>query len=139
MLNPTIAYSVVDNVLLVCAGDDTPTDEEFGQMVKTIRDLHSSVTGILVLAGTKRPTSNQRSEMTAVLKRRALGLALVSESRLARGAITAIGWFVQGVKSFRESEIQQALLFLKADPSNTDWIISKLRELQASLALDQTA
>ncbi len=129
MLNPTIAYSVVDNVLLVCAGDDTPTDEEFGQMVKTIRDLHSSVTGILVLAGTKRPTSNQRSEMTAVLKRRAL----------ARGAITAIGWFVQGVKSFRESEIQQALLFLKADPSHTERIISKLRELQASLALDQTA
>ncbi len=138
-MNSTIAYSVVENVLLVCAGDDTPTDEEFSQMVQTIKDLHSSVTGILILAGTKRPTSKQRSEMTAVLQSRALGLALISESRLARGAITAIGWFVQGVKSYRESEILQALSYLKADPSHTERIISKLRELQASLALDQTA
>ncbi len=137
MNSQTIEHAVVDHLLLVCAGDNAPTDEEFSNMVKTISSLSARVTGILVLAGTKRPTSSQRSEMVSVLRGRKLRIAMVSDSRVARGALTAIGWFVSGVKAYKAEEVERALAYLEVDKADVERFLLKLRSLQSVMALAQ--
>ncbi len=139
MATPTIVYSVVDHVFLVCAGDNAPTDAEFKEMVEAVSTLDNRVTGMLVFAGSKNPSLKQRSKMVSVLRQRDLKVAMVRDSRLARGAITAIGWFVQGVKAFQEPDIDRALDHLNVEPRLAGRVLSMVRELQSTLVMRKSA
>jgi hypothetical protein len=114
----TMASSRVGQLLLAAAGERSITDlgwREYLEFSASSVKNDGPFSGVLFWAPTQGPTGSQRKMLTeeyaeAVRIDAQRCVALISDSTMVRGALTAINWFAKkNMRAFARTDIQQAL------------------------------
>lgn len=130
-----IAYARVEDVLMQCVGRFDVSDEELTTWFDRLRVEDYRVL-LISTRGNGGLSAKQRSRVAQFWKdagRAAPPVALLSDSAVARGVLTAIGWLLDNpTKAFSPQDLRGALAFLKSSvPAGV--ISSQLDVLHAAL------
>jgi hypothetical protein len=79
------------------------------------------------------PNSTQRRLMNDTLGGKSPLSAVVTNSAMARGVVTAMGWFNPNIKAFSPTELDEALRFLNVNKSEFELIKLEIRNLVIKL------
>jgi hypothetical protein len=110
--NTTGAWTYFDAVaMLAVKGDAAPHPADFDEVT---RDLAAQphLTGVVVRPRGSAPGAGQRASMQELLSKRSLRMAVLTESKLVRGAATALRWFGVPVECFPDAKLDDALTFV---------------------------
>lgn len=91
-------YDTTAHGVLVQVHFGEPTDAEWTKMLGHMLERKDTLRAVLAVGqGDGGPTSRQRAELAETLKRmpRRLPFALLTDSRVARGVLTAINWLTK--------------------------------------------
>lgn len=127
---------IVDGVLLVVHGHEPPTDEEWEAYLGQVKLVVATgrPRAIAVTEG-GAPSLSQRTQLNRILRgTRAVG-AVVSESSLVRGIVTALSWFNRGVRSFSPDALDDACAHLGLSDAQVHQLRGRLDALRESLGL----
>jgi hypothetical protein len=113
-----------DRTAVTVLGRNPPTDEEWEVVCAFCRGANPPVR-VLVLSAGGAPTPAQRHAILDASGGKGLPQAILTESHIVRGIVTAISWFVKGVRAFAPSDLQAALDHLR--------ITKPMGEMQAVL------
>jgi hypothetical protein len=98
-----------------------PTDAEWTKMLQHMVARKDTLKAVLAVGhGEAGPTSKQRAQLAETLKRipRKLSFALITNSRVARGVMTAINWLTKKhaqSQAFPLDGLEQAMVFLRIE------------------------
>src|SRR5690606_6571718 len=60
--------------------------------------------------------------------------AVVTVSMIARGIVTAIGWFSKGIKAFSTNQLPAALDYLEIPKADHDGVMAEVKRLRLDLS-----
>lgn len=142
-MHRTLAHGLVEPRFVVLVhGREDPADPEWDGYVQALRRFREATgeeLGVLVVTEGGRPNTVQRTDMNAAFD---LGdgtrvpTAVVAESRMARGVVTALGWFNPGIKAFHPDELEAALEHLGVPPRDRAEVRRTVDALREELGLD---
>jgi hypothetical protein len=126
--------TLVGDVRLVLQGAGRPTDSEIDQHIKEAVAMAGFVRGVLVIAvgpDAEGPDARQRARMASGLLR--IRTAVVTDSVLARGIMTAVSWLGGPIRGFAPEQLLQAFDYLKVSESVRTRIPLELAALKREL------
>ena len=89
---------------------DAATDEQWAALMIDIKAARTSLTATnnqmfgLCISDGGAPNARQRSSLSAAVDGMPFRAGVLSDSTIVRGAVTAMAWFNQGIRSFSPSE-----------------------------------
>jgi hypothetical protein len=129
------AFEGVGRVLVLCSiGPNPPPDREFEIYLERL--LQADIDRILIYGEGGSPSVTQRKRIAETWKSkgRSPHVALMTDSSVARGLLTAVGWLVSGkMKPFALGDLQGVLGFLEATDASAE-ISAAVARLRAALA-----
>lgn len=129
-VSPRLTLALVDDVHIAVHGQSNPDPidwEAYLRAVRKVLERYPNVKGIVYTYG-GNPSSAQRSELNKISEGLLPRVSVMVESRVARGAVTALSWFNPSIKAFSLEQIDEALEHLE---------ISGVKARQAKEALAQ--
>lgn len=109
--NSTGAWTYFDTfAMLAVKGDATPNSADFDEVTADLA-AQPKLTGIIVRPRGSAPAARQRASMQELLAKHSLRMAVLSDSKLVRGAVTALRWFGLPVECFTDAKLDEALSF----------------------------
>jgi len=108
------ACHVVDDIVIGVHTDEPPDDTDWSAWIDASRralDGFGIVRGLVYSMG-GNPTSKQRSEINDLFRDRPQRVAVMLDSRIARGAVTALSWFNPQIKAFDHTQFDDACMHL---------------------------
>lgn len=136
----TIAFTFVEpKTAVLVHSRDNPTNEEWRSyltaMVGHMEARNGDLVSLIVTDG-GGPNTVQRTDMNEMLvKGRSINTAVVTESRAARGIVTALGWFNAGIRAFSPARLDDALSYLGLDGTESGRVLETVDRLRAELDL----
>lgn len=129
----------IDSAYLLVLGASNPPDAEWDQWVEYIATNIAPGSGPRVLVVTEggSPTAGQRAALSNVTDqhRNASKVAVCTDSTMARGAITALSWFLPNAyRAFSPADVDKAIEYLDLTPAKAE-IKTTVRLLQRGLGL----
>jgi hypothetical protein len=120
-----------DRWMILVHGTIPPVREEWAQYVDALHEVErSGGEGLLVLTDGVGPDATQRKMVSDVKMR----TSVTTQSRVARGMVTALGWMGVAIRAFAPNEIDDALAYLGIpEPSRTP-VTRRLVEMRLELA-----
>jgi hypothetical protein len=108
----TLAFQRVANCVLLVHAEKDPTDPEWEQYAQFFGN--NIDTRLLVFSKGGAPSAAQRARIKRELDRhgKRVVTAVMTDSQLARGVVTAIQWFVKDISAFPTKDVEAALKFL---------------------------
>lgn len=108
-----VLFVIEDRVLMVIQGNYRPTDESHSAFLQFMRDHGHEYDAMLVYSPGGTPDMVQRKKLVAVLKLRRRPISVLTDSKIVRGVVTAVSWFVETpLKSFALADIDAAVSFI---------------------------
>ena len=134
-----LSVQLLDGVLLLVHSDRPFARDEWLTFIDTWRDNASTVRGVLVLTPGPGPDSRGRQEVLDLLKfNPKTGIAVVTESKLARGIVTALSWAAGlRVKSFSEAHLQEAMESVSVAAGAKGGVETALQTMQRGLGVER--
>lgn len=140
--SPTMACSVVGDVLVAVHAEANPTDADWAAYLDACRTLQVTNQAIRVLVITYggTPTSTQRSALNELNKQATdpTRVAVMVDSRITRGAVTALSWFNPEVRAFGLKQLGDACAHLGV-PSEEGRVRAVVQGLEARMGNDERA
>ncbi len=114
----TMECVLCDRVILVFHYESVPTAAEWSSYLDIYTKNIDRLSGVLVITEGGAPNSAQRKQLSETYeKTRQAPVAIVSDSAIARGAITAFRWLgMVTMTPFSPARLDEAMEFVKADP-----------------------
>jgi hypothetical protein len=108
-----MVFGLVSDVFVVVHADMPPSVDDWADMIR-FRDAHADrVKGHLVVAPAHATiNARQREDVKQFWQRTRVRIALLTNSRLARGAAIAVAWFGVSVRAWAPECIDDAMAFL---------------------------
>lgn len=117
-----VKVNQVADVLLVCTGPGTVTDQDMRQILVAAET--PSVAKVLGLdAGPTELTSTQRKTIAEVASRRKLLVVAVTDERMTRGIVTAVSWLGANIKAYAWDELRVAVKQLAVSEKTANEIV----------------
>lgn len=134
-----LAYERVGDTLVLCHNDKTPADADWNAWIAvSLRNEHRKV---LVSSHGGGPSASQRNRLSQARVESGHPpeqVALLSDSSVLRGILTAIAWLTgNNVKAFSPRELTEALRWLGQPLERQREIEALLARLHRSLAKDR--
>lgn len=143
----TVAYGNLDELMVYVWADHPVTDEVYreylAQNVRYIEDC-GPITAYLIVSPSFAPSLRQRGMMkdseAALRFENVRAIALVTDSTVARGVLTALAWTFpdrkRALKAFGMTELGPAGTWLASQGTRApiDAIVAKVAELRGKLA-----
>ncbi len=136
-----IAFSFVEpRTAVLVHTRDTPGDDEWRTYLAALKarldQQGKSVVSLVVTEG-GGPNTVQRTDMNEALLKDggSFSTAVVTESRVARGIVTAMSWFNSGIRAFAPKQLDDAIGYLGLDPREHAEVLETLGRLRAELDL----
>jgi hypothetical protein len=127
----SLMFTILGDTLLVVHGPMDPEPEEWRELMAASRSTAQSYRRCLVLAGGVTLKAKQRSELADLVNTNGCRVAVLIDSAIARGMVTALGW-VTGNKyrAFAMGAIDDAMAYLggNLDPVEVHGTIDSMRE-----------
>jgi hypothetical protein len=133
--NRVILQTLVGDVRLVLQGPGRPTQDEIDQHIAEAMVMAGSVRAVLVVTDgpdAAGPDAAQRAKMARAGLLR-IPTAVVTESVLARGVMTAVSWLGAPIRGFGPEQLFQACEYLKISSPVRARIPARLEEMKAAL------
>ncbi len=116
------------HLLLQCRSADGAHDHK--ESIEFFRQLNFDQVRVLtLLTEGGSPSTIQRKEFNDALRGHEIPLAVVTDSMLVRGTLTAYGWFNRNIRAFWAS-ITDALTYLKVLPGPARKFLNEVQSLQ---------
>lgn len=129
----TLRFRVVGELMLVVHADIVPSESDWSQMLRTRDDAKPK--SILVVAPPKASiNASQRADVQTYLAQTGARIAVLTDSKLVRGAALAVAWFGVPVRAFPSKGLGDALTFLEVKPERLQIIERAIQDLDAELA-----
>jgi hypothetical protein len=101
-----------DILVVVPLQHGSPSDAVWDGYVEAATALVEGLGGVLVVAGNSTITARQRESLRTLYGKRAVRMAVMTDSVLVRGMLTAVRWFGIPVSGFASDGWQPALAWL---------------------------
>ncbi|MFT3769885.1 MAG: hypothetical protein QM820_31020 [Minicystis sp.] len=125
-----VAYTQVGSVVICYYNADAPTDRDHRESIEFFRTLDFKYVKVLAITEGGSPSTIQRKEFNEALKGHEIPLAVVTDSRLVRGTLTAYGWFNRNIRAFSWADFLDALTYLKVQEKNYEKFLGEVQKLQ---------
>lgn len=121
-----LAFDGLDGTLvLLTMGPRGPTDTEWNAFLRFLEEREWHQPRVLVRSDGGHPTAAQRARLNTIMSRYpGTKTAVLVNSTLARGAVTAMSWLYGGFQSFAPDQLNAAAVYLDVD----DELAAKVRE-----------
>jgi hypothetical protein len=134
-----IAFDQLDSVYVLVMGPAAPPDSEWAQWVEfvTVNSTPGMQPRIVVMTEGGAPTAAQRAALSGVTEqyKAEVKVAVLTESMIARGALTALSWFAADVyRPFSPNDSDKAFHYLDI-ASKGPQVKDLIRNLQKQLGL----
>jgi serine/threonine protein kinase len=130
----TLHHRFVGDVMLCVHANEPPSPEDWQAFVDARDARAETLKGLLVVAPPKATIDvRQRENVRKFLKLTGTRLAVITESRVVRGLVTAVGWFTSQVRAFAMDEVEEGLTFLGLGHERHEEARKALRELDFDL------
>jgi hypothetical protein len=110
--NASMAWSISDEIVVTLHNGMPPRDADWADYMSDVEHSGVRVRGILVIPRGTRITPKQRVEVQKWFEVNKARAALVTDSAISRGVVTALSWFGVSIKAYRESELEDAMRYL---------------------------
>jgi hypothetical protein len=113
-------------------------DRYLEQCAAIIQRAGNDMTRIRALAITDggAPNAKQRDAVQKALDNKPVRMVVMTESRFARGVVTALGWINPHIKPFSPYDVAAAFAFLGIDSASKDSAIAGLAALSNEFGCD---
>ena len=128
-----VAFKLIGNYLICAYNELSPSEEDARKSLEVFKSLDLDKVKILTFTKGGAPTASQRKAINDVLHGRSLTTAVVSDSSLIRGIITAFSWFNTKIKAFSGSSIEDAFRYLDIPTSRWDFFAEEALKVQAEV------
>lgn len=140
----SLGYGQVGSCFIYASSKSPPAAADWETYIAFFRKALSAPGGpplmdgtltVLVYERTSGPNAAQRKQLNDLVSALPLRVAVVTNSAIARGVLTAMSWFAKGkgYHPFTPDEVEQALEFLKIDAAAAGNVRSHLRDLLRQL------
>ena len=131
------AWSYIDSTVCVAHWPRSNVRDTFGEFFDDLAE-HPSVDRMIVLAYDAAPTAQQRAVIQRWFQQTSAPCAVLTNSLLARGAVTALAWFGITIRAFPRDEHNAALEFVGVPRRSWPASVDTLQRLDREM-LDQEA
>jgi hypothetical protein len=122
-------WQIIGDLLVSFTSSGVISDETWGQFAADIRN--PQVTRLLSSTmGDIDVTSTQRKLAADSARTRKMPVAVVADSKVVRGMVTAVSWLGVDIKSFGWDELPQAMTFLKVSSATEKRAIEVVRRFR---------
>jgi len=125
----TLTFEEVSGYFVVAQGQRPATATQWAELCGALARARQQVRGLLVYSAGGAPDVHQRSELARIHQRSPFRVAVLSDSAVVRGAITALRWLDVEAKSFPPNDGDLALDWLFA-PENERGDLQRALERQ---------
>lgn len=110
----TMAWCRLGNIAVGVHNPGQPSDQEWEGWLGMCREMieQGQLQGCLVWTAGGAPNSKQRAMVKSVPGLLPVPIAIMTDSRVARGVITALSWLGKAIKPFPANDLQGALEYL---------------------------
>jgi hypothetical protein len=127
----TMAWSRFRDVYLLVHAPGIPADGDWSEFIREVTT--TVLPGIVVMAGNARLSPSQRADVQRWFLENGVRGSVVTDSALARGVVTALGWFKVKLKAFSPSDLDQAFHFVGVEPEWRSGARSAIEQLERAL------
>lgn len=106
-----MAWEIIDDLLYVLHETEAVDEGAWRDFLAYV-EAQPRINGILVFGRWVKPDAHQRNDVRRIHERFGTKLAIITDSKLTMGVLTAIRWFGVPVRGFRDDQIEQAHAFL---------------------------
>ena len=126
----TTVWTYVGQTALVAQRRGMVLDTHFDVFHEDV-NAQPGLTGIIVLAHDGAPPPRQRAAIQEWFRKGNMRGAVLTNSLLARGGVTALSWLGATICAFRRDELEAAIEFVRVAPSHREQTLQVLRALDA--------
>jgi hypothetical protein len=130
-MTPTMSFGSANGTFIVAHGEEAPAPEEWTSFLSEFETALPSLTGLLVFSAGAATDARQREQIEELTKRGKLRVAVLTDSIVVRGTVTALSWFDVQVEAFAPNNEYGALDHLGVDPTMRPDVLARLREIKA--------
>ena len=133
LVSKTLAFRTIDDKgsVIVVVGPVAPADGDWNQLVEAHKKERYRRTLVVTAGG--GPTPTQRKAILDVSGGKGLPAAILTDSVMVRGIVTALSWFVSDVRAYPPHDLHGALAHLRmtTPPAVVQRVVDELkRELE---------
>lgn len=130
--NKGIAWGYAEKMLVVVHAPVQPATADWNEFMDEVR-THVDIRGVMILANNSRLTPLQRAEIKAWYEEHKVRGALVTDSVMMRGIVTAMNWFGIDAKAFPPDGLDAAMEFIGVPPTSRTNVLVMIRKLEGML------
>jgi hypothetical protein len=108
----TLKFTKIDDLLLIVHAPVNPDPHEWHALMKEGRAHGHLYRRALVLSSNAMLHAKQRSELADFINGRDLKVAVLADSPVARGVVTALGWITGKYRAFPLDGVEAAVAYL---------------------------
>jgi hypothetical protein len=129
-----IFRAIEEQRIVMLHGVKAPPDDGWNDYLGILRGGDVTQMGLLAITAGGAPNAAQRHGLNQVLKGRPFARAIVHDSTLVRGILTAVSWFAPGVEAFSPACWQDAAVHAKFHRGEVPRLGRILSEMHAELS-----
>src|SRR5262245_61639906 len=118
----TMGFTIVEGFFVSYHTTENPSDSEWQDQLEFCAGKYKGLKGVLVWSDGGGPSSLQRSQLAESFRDAPPAVAMITESAIVRGMLTALSWFGLKQRAFRPSDMDKALAFLGVNSSESELI-----------------
>jgi hypothetical protein len=134
-----MVFREVSALIVSVHSAEAPTDEDWSAYLQLCRrKMARERLGALAVTAGGGPNSKQRAALQELLRGGPVPGAVVTDSPVVRGIVTALGWFNPAIRGFafnRGAGIHDALTYLGVDGLVAERVLIEIRAMQRELGL----
>ncbi|HET6332154.1 MAG TPA: hypothetical protein VFG30_03030 [Polyangiales bacterium] len=127
----TISMWAQDRLYLAVLYGDAPTDEEWDRWVTMSVERSGRDQRVIVESHNSGPNAKQRKELADAVRDVELRVAVLTDSAVVRGIVTALAWLGVPQRAFPIGGYWQAANYLELVPAELDRALEELPRLRA--------
>jgi hypothetical protein len=131
--NAGIAWGYSGSILLVVHAPMVPASADWSEFMAEVR-THAGIRGVVIFANNSRLTPLQRAEIQSWYEEHKVRGALVTDSVMMRGIVTAMNWFGVDMRAFSPDNTDDAMDFVKVPVSGKAEALLLLRKLENAVS-----
>jgi len=129
----TLRFALVEDLFLIVHAPVDPEPRDWSVLMAQSRASARGFRRCLVSSGDAKLTAKQRGELAAFVKGHECKVAVLLDSAVTRGMVTALGWVTGKYRAFGSEDIEGAAAYLgtQLDPARIrDEILTMRREMR---------
>ena len=138
MPNKTMVYRLIGQILVTVHSDKSPDDVEWEPYFQFSTKLPPTCRRMLVVSKGGGPNAKQRKYVNeAYTKDVKMTVAVVNDSAMVRGIVTALGWFNSHIKPFpyTDAGMQDAFKYLGVTGNEAKTLLAEVQKMKMELGI----